>query len=228
MIGGHAPTSAALAVKPTSAPVFIDAPPLAPEELPVELVAAGGSETVLRLVEAIVAEKTGYPAEMIGQTWTSSRNSASTRSSSVEILSAVRDRMPGLLEIEPSALARFRTIAAIATMIGGHAPENGSGSAPVAVTATATATASWRKSPWRLRPRAAARRSFAWSRRSCRRRPATRPKCSATTWTSRPNSASTSSSRWNTRCASRPYAWPPGDRTVGTGPSSAPSPPSRR
>ena len=107
MIGGHAPAPAAPAVEPAPAPVFIEAPPLAPEVLPVEPVAAaGGNDALLRLVEAIVSEKTGYPAEVLGHDMDLEAELGIDSIKQVEILSALRDRMPGLPEIEPSALAR--------------------------------------------------------------------------------------------------------------------------
>jgi acyl carrier protein len=75
---------------------------------------------VLRLVEAIVSEKTGYPAEVLGHDMDLEAELGIDSIKQVEILSALRDRMPGLPEIEPSALARYRTIGAIAAMIAGE------------------------------------------------------------------------------------------------------------
>ena len=200
MIGGHAPAPAAPAAELTLAPAFIDAPPLAPDVLPVEpLAPARGNETLLRLVEAIVSEKTGYPAEVLGHDMDLEAELGIDSIKQVEILSALRDRMPGLPEIDPSALAQFRTIAAIATMIGGHAPEPAP--APVVppprlcaavVTETVSVSGGRRGGSGNA---AATRRSFAWSRPSSRRRPGTRPRCWAMTWILRPNSASTRSSR---------------------------------
>jgi len=145
MIGGHAPAPAAPAIEPAPAPAFIEAPPLAPDVLPVEpVVATGGDDALLRLVEAIVSEKTGYPAEVLGHDMDLEAELGIDSIKQVEILSALRDRMPGLPEIEPSALARFRTIAAIAGMIGGHAPAPAPSAAvpaPPAALPVVTATA---------------------------------------------------------------------------------------
>ena len=82
--------------------------------------ASTGNGSLLRLVEAIVSEKTGYPAEVLGPDMDLEAELGIDSIKQVEILSALRDRMPGLPEIEPSALAQFRTIGAIAMMIAGH------------------------------------------------------------------------------------------------------------
>ncbi len=207
MIGGHAPAPAPTPPPPANAapaPVAaIVTEAVSSVTVAVSAPAAGGA-SLLRLVESIVAEKTGYPAEVLGPDMDLEAELGIDSIKQVEILSALRDRMPGLPEIEPSALAQYRTIGAIATMIGGHAPASAptptppppAASAPAPVAAVVTAAVSSVTVAVSAPASPATGRCSGWSRRSSPRRPATRPRCSARTWTSKPSSASTRSSRW--------------------------------
>ena len=78
-------------------------------------------------MRTVVAEKTGYPPEMLELDMDLEAELGIDSIKQVEILSALRERIPGLPDIEPGALARFRTIAMIAGMLaeGGAAPEIG-------------------------------------------------------------------------------------------------------
>jgi polyketide-type polyunsaturated fatty acid synthase PfaA len=74
------------------------------------------------LVTAIVAEKTGYPEDMLDADMDLEAELGVDSIKQVEILSAVRDARPDLPEIDPSELAELRSIGRIAAFIGGGAP----------------------------------------------------------------------------------------------------------
>ncbi len=77
------------------------------------------------VVLAIVAEKTGYPADMLEPSMEMEAGLGIDSIKQVEILSAVQDKFPGLPEIDPSELASLRTlgdvIARVRTALGGAA-----------------------------------------------------------------------------------------------------------
>ncbi|HTN87408.1 MAG TPA: SDR family NAD(P)-dependent oxidoreductase, partial [Sorangium sp.] len=95
------PAAAAAATSPASAPA---AAFVAPAAAPV------ASAEVERVVMAVVAETTGYPAEMLGLQMELESDLGIDSIKRVEILSAVRDRTPGLSEVDASALAQLRTL----------------------------------------------------------------------------------------------------------------------
>ncbi|WP_437836304.1 SDR family NAD(P)-dependent oxidoreductase [Sorangium sp. So ce1153] len=95
------PTAAAAATSPAAAPA---AASVAPAAAPV------ASAEVERVVMAVVAETTGYPAEMLGLQMELESDLGIDSIKRVEILSAVRDRTPGLSEVDASALAQLRTL----------------------------------------------------------------------------------------------------------------------
>ncbi len=100
------------------------------------------------IVRAIVSEKTGYPPDMLDEDMDLEGELGVDSIKQVEILSALRDRLPHLPEIEPERLVELRTIAAIAAMIsattpGAPAPASPAPSAtPAAVSKPAAAAAS--------------------------------------------------------------------------------------
>jgi malonyl CoA-acyl carrier protein transacylase len=62
---------------------------------------------------AVVAEKTGYPAEMITREMELEADLGIDSIKRVEILSAVRERAPGLPELDPAQLGALRTVGQI-------------------------------------------------------------------------------------------------------------------
>jgi len=74
------------------------------------------------LVTGIVAEKTGYPEDMLDAEMDLEAELGVDSIKQVEILSAVRDARPDLPEIDPSELAELRSIGQIAAFISRSAP----------------------------------------------------------------------------------------------------------
>ncbi len=70
-----------------------------------------------RLVQEIISEKTGYPSAMLDADMDLEGELGVDSIKQVEILSAIRDRLPHLPEIDPERLVDLRTIRAIAAMI---------------------------------------------------------------------------------------------------------------
>ncbi|MDC0680904.1 type I polyketide synthase [Sorangium atrum] len=100
-------------------------------------VAAPGAAEVERVVMAVVAETTGYPAEMLGLQMELESDLGIDSIKRVEILSAVRDRTPGLSEVDASALAQLRTLGQVVDHLRASLP---AASASPAVVAPAAAT----------------------------------------------------------------------------------------
>ncbi|MEJ2609839.1 MAG: SDR family NAD(P)-dependent oxidoreductase [Candidatus Thiodiazotropha sp.] len=72
---------------------------------------ASHTETdVQAVVLAVVADKTGYPSEMLGLTQELEAELGIDSIKQVEILSALQERLPGLPEISPGELVQLRTL----------------------------------------------------------------------------------------------------------------------
>jgi acyl carrier protein len=65
---------------------------------------------LLPQVLEIVAEKTGYPMEMIQPSMDLESELGIDSIKRVEILAAMRDRVPGLPEADPAQLSKLRTL----------------------------------------------------------------------------------------------------------------------
>ncbi|WP_339678917.1 beta-ketoacyl synthase N-terminal-like domain-containing protein [uncultured Hyphomonas sp.] len=111
------------------------APMVAPAPVP----SASGGDSI-SLVRGIIAEKTGYPEDMLEPDMDLEGELGVDSIKQVEILSTLRERMPSLPEIDPEQLVELRTIAAIAGMI--DASGVASAPAPAMSAAPATVTAS--------------------------------------------------------------------------------------
>jgi acyl carrier protein len=85
------------------------------------------------LMMSIVAEKTGYPQEMLGVHMELEADLGIDSIKRVEILSAMRERAPNLPEVKPTELATLRTLGQIID----HMRAAGSPTPAVAATATA-------------------------------------------------------------------------------------------
>lgn len=90
----------------------------------------------LSLVRSIIAEKTGYPEDMLEADMDLEGELGVDSIKQVEILSTLREQLPQMPEIDPEQLVELRTIAAIASMIDGSGAGsqsvNGASAAPAA------------------------------------------------------------------------------------------------
>ncbi len=120
-----APEPVAAAVMPQEdVTVTAAAQPIAmPIAAPVATPAVAQVDTMAPLVLEIVAEKTGYPQDMLDMNMDLEAELGIDSIKQVEILSALRERMPDMPEIDPARLAELRTLAQIAEAIGGAAPQ---------------------------------------------------------------------------------------------------------
>ncbi|HEY9034311.1 MAG TPA: beta-ketoacyl synthase N-terminal-like domain-containing protein, partial [Pseudomonadales bacterium] len=99
--------AAAAATKPAAAVV---APaPVAKVAAAVAAPAGLDSARVQQVMMAVVAEKTGYPAEMLELSMDMEADLGIDSIKRVEILGAVQDQLPGLPELNPEDLAELRT-----------------------------------------------------------------------------------------------------------------------
>ncbi len=103
---------------PAPVPVQVAAPP----PRPVVAAVAKPSVDLVPLMLAIVSEKTGYPVEMIEMTMDLEGELGIDSIKRVEILSAVRERAPGLPEVDTAKMATLRTLQQIVDYL---APSHG-------------------------------------------------------------------------------------------------------
>ncbi|OEE04061.1 beta-ketoacyl synthase [Vibrio cyclitrophicus ZF264] len=126
-----APQVAAQAAAPVAAqPVPVKAQP-APVAAPVAVQSADAEKVMLE----VVAEKTGYPTEMLDLEMDMEADLGIDSIKRVEILGTVQDEMPNLPELNPEDLAECRTLGEIVTYMNSKVPA----SAPVAAQPSATA-----------------------------------------------------------------------------------------
>ncbi|MEQ8455028.1 MAG: SDR family NAD(P)-dependent oxidoreductase [Sandaracinaceae bacterium] len=140
MLGG-APLEASVQTLPT-APVPVAAsepvpqqpaapPPAAPQ--PVARHDGAPSRDLNALMLEVVAQKTGYPADMLRPSMELEADLGVDSIKRVEILAALRERAPELPELDPAKLGKLRTLAEITEVL-----QAGLGAAPAApVTTTA-------------------------------------------------------------------------------------------
>ena len=97
---------AVAAPAPVAAPVVQASPPVVKP-------AAAPALDLQALMMTIVAEKTGYPEEMLGAEMELEADLGIDSIKRVEILSAMRERAPSLPEVKPAELATLRTLGQI-------------------------------------------------------------------------------------------------------------------
>ncbi|CDT84929.1 PfaA, omega-3 polyunsaturated fatty acid synthase [Vibrio coralliirubri] len=126
-----APQVVAQAAAPVAAqPVPVKAQP-APVAAPVSVQSADAEKVMLE----VVAEKTGYPTEMLDLEMDMEADLGIDSIKRVEILGTVQDEMPNLPELNPEDLAECRTLGEIVTYMNSKMPA----SAPVAAQPSAAA-----------------------------------------------------------------------------------------
>ncbi len=91
------------------------------------------SDLVVQMLE-VVADKTGYPVEMLDLSMALEADLGIDSIKRVEILSAVQDRVPGLPDVETAAMAALVTLQEIVDYLGSLlvAPGSANGSPPTA------------------------------------------------------------------------------------------------
>ncbi|MBK7415532.1 MAG: SDR family oxidoreductase [Dechloromonas sp.] len=106
-----------------------------PVTAPVAAAPAASGVDLEALMMSIVAEKTGYPQEMLGAHMELEADLGIDSIKRVEILSAMREREPNLPEVKPAELATLRTLGQIVEHMraaGGAAFATSAAAAPVA------------------------------------------------------------------------------------------------
>jgi acyl transferase domain-containing protein len=119
-----APRIVPVVAAPAPAPVVVPAPIVAPAPVAAPAPAAA-SRDLSALMLAVVAEKTGYPAEMLTLDMDLEGDLGVDSIKRVEILSAVQEKAPELAGIDASSLGALRTLGEIVEAMGGStaAPE---------------------------------------------------------------------------------------------------------
>jgi len=103
---GRASAAAPVAPAPAPAPSIASTPAAAP--------AGANGKITTDVVRALIADKTGYPADMLEDDMDLEGELGVDSIKQVEILSALRDEHPGLPEVDPEVLVELRSIRAIA------------------------------------------------------------------------------------------------------------------
>lgn len=109
-LGASSPASNAVAPPTPAAPVAAKPAP-----------SANGQEASGVLL-AVVAEKTGYPADMLGLDMALDADLGIDSIKRVEILSAIQEKLPGAPEVKPEHLGTLHTLRDIAAFLGGAPP----------------------------------------------------------------------------------------------------------
>ncbi|MGS0675061.1 eicosapentaenoate synthase subunit PfaA [Shewanella sp. 125m-1] len=89
------------------------------------------AEKVQATMMSVVAEKTGYPTEMLELSMDMEADLGIDSIKRVEILGTVQDELPGLPELNPEDLAECRTLGEIVAYMGSKLPAEGSSAAAV-------------------------------------------------------------------------------------------------
>ena len=109
-LNGGAPMPVPAYVPPPAPVAVAPAPVPAPKPVPASAPAAG----VLPVLLAIVSEKTGYPSETLNADMDLEADLGIDSIKRVEILSAVREKLPGAPQVKPEHLGTLRTLRSIA------------------------------------------------------------------------------------------------------------------
>jgi polyketide-type polyunsaturated fatty acid synthase PfaA len=99
------------------------------------------AESVQRTMLAVVADKTGYPTEMLELGMDMEADLGIDSIKRVEILGTVQDELPGLPELNPEDLAECRTLGEIVSYMQTKLPAVSTAAPVSAVSSSATATA---------------------------------------------------------------------------------------
>jgi acyl carrier protein/NAD(P)-dependent dehydrogenase (short-subunit alcohol dehydrogenase family) len=145
----YAPVQTPAQVAPAPRPVAVAPPPplpVAPAPVVVTPAAAAPvvapaapkpTHNVRETLWALVADKTGYPAEMLEPAMALEADLGIDSIKRVEIFAAVQDALPGLPELPHSDIGRLRTLEDIAVYLQDHLGEANSAPAPTVQTTAA-------------------------------------------------------------------------------------------
>ncbi|MDX6770971.1 MAG: beta-ketoacyl synthase N-terminal-like domain-containing protein [Elusimicrobiota bacterium] len=124
-------------------PAPVSLPVAAPRPAPVAAPAPAPAAGVLPVLLAIVSEKTGYPAETLNADMDLEGDLGIDSIKRVEILSAVREKLPGAPQVKPEHLGTLRTLRSIADYLsnGMAAPAAAPAVAPAVVAPAAAPSA---------------------------------------------------------------------------------------
>ncbi|CAN7528316.1 SDR family oxidoreductase [Phenylobacterium sp. LjRoot219] len=114
------PTPAVVASVP--APAAAVAQPVAPAPVATPAPAAAPASDVTGLLLEVVAEKTGYPVEMLSLEMELEAGLGIDSIKRVQILSALQERLPELASVDANALAALNTLGEIVAFAGQSAP----------------------------------------------------------------------------------------------------------
>jgi polyketide-type polyunsaturated fatty acid synthase PfaA len=116
----HAPSSPAAVPAPS-----VVVPPPAPSPKPLEIAVSetGNVERAQGVLLEVIAEKTGYPADMLEMSMALDADLGIDSIKRVEILSALQERLPDAPAVKPEHLGTLHTLGDIATFLAAHKPE---------------------------------------------------------------------------------------------------------
>ncbi len=114
-----------------------------PTPAPVAAPVVADTSPIKQVLLEVVAEKTGYPAEMLNLEMGLDSDLGIDSIKRVEIMAAIRSRLPQSPEIKPEHLGTLQTLGQIVEFLGGSAPESPAtpAVAPVAANTNMAATA---------------------------------------------------------------------------------------
>ncbi|MBT1444738.1 KR domain-containing protein [Shewanella sp. JM162201] len=126
LMSASLPAATSAAVAMTAAPAALSAVPLTvPVAVPVIGAAAApaaGADEVKHTMLAVVADKTGYPTEMLDLSMDMEADLGIDSIKRVEILGTVQDALPNLPELDAAAMAECRTLADIVNLMSASLP----------------------------------------------------------------------------------------------------------
>ncbi|RDV37166.1 SDR family NAD(P)-dependent oxidoreductase [Bradymonadaceae bacterium TMQ3] len=124
-LNGHATTPASPAQnKALAQPTVMSQPPAPSQHMAPPAPSADLTGTFMD----VVADKTGYPAEMLDPSMALEADLGIDSIKRVEILSAVQETLPGLPELDPSKMASLKTLGDIVAYLQSTAPAQSGGS----------------------------------------------------------------------------------------------------
>jgi acyl transferase domain-containing protein len=135
IVKAHAPVArpSSPAPAPAPAPAVRAAP--APQLAPAKAESKANSSAASQVLLEVVAEKTGYPAEMLELDMGLDTDLGIDSIKRVEILSALQEKLPGLPHLKSEQMGQLQTLRDIVQALGGLSAGTPAAAAPVAAAA---------------------------------------------------------------------------------------------